>query len=1211
MRYIWILFFIMVSAIEAGIPFFVRTATGSFERMRWPNSAITVHVNASTASSLSNAQVMSEIQIAANQWQNIADSSVSFTVLTTATSPDTLGGSSPNMMNHISFGSGSNFNPGVIAITFTTARNDNGQIVDADIMFNKQDFVFVDNVANSDPLANRILLSGVATHEFGHLLGFDHSPIRAFVLKNAQIPESTMFPFYSNDQLTLAPDDVSLLSFTYPGGSSPFNGFVSGQIQSGAIAGEVINGAHVLIWDVEDRSKIYSSISGITGAGINFDGRFEVLGVPRGNYEAFIEPFPIAAPNYPNRQVQLQNDFVFLNAVPETLRQSFLNRVRTFPVEFWHNQAESALEPTSGSDTAVAFFLPVNGRQTVNFVTNQGNSNVNLSSSSLEVDQKYLYPNGRNAGEDLNLSWTRGKLIARNNSNQVVDTDLSERLTMSLAPASLADYSQNNLSSRASLCLTVAQPSFSRTTFTTSIQPTYIQSTIPYYAFELYAPLRTGAPDTCLSRLSVSLDSQTGTTQTFISDLLFISKANSDRSLVTFIPDIVFGIKNSGRQVFGDANKAYSAPGTFKIEPRFPNDQRVLAPISVTPDTSFTTFTTSQNSPIVTSPIAEISDSVGKLYQTTVQFAGEDNAEIQINLDGVALALQPAINFQSISPTGSSFLLSQGTVHITFPGIATAVAEIRIFPAFADQTPIPFLFQPSDFNVILTGSAGLPLFGSGTTGPFVIMNDGLIDPFPSPRKSDSLLYLGNPFYRSFVPAQAGVGSYNVRVSIVDIPLTQQEVLKFDTSNAALTEIVAAKRYLAMNSGEEIEVELIPRFSDNTRVNADISGLAFLSLGSSNGCHDTLATLRNGNNQETSPTNLSINPSPISVANSIRLTTVLKSRVTGFVTTSCPVTIAGRINSGGFQDIGKPARVEILDISENRLEVILDSELLPADGNSTTRITVIPTFPDGSRMGPNLDATRIKANITNGEFLRKTFQPDGVTQFLSPEGNNQVSFFNNKDGTYELSIRSTNFSTRALITLYVDDRLSLITKEIIFSKTGSADPDKTLIFVDTPVIYANGKNTAKITIYPRTVANEPLFLPETSIVSVFSTLGVLQGAITSNADGSWTQVLRSIPSSLSVTAEVRVEIDSIRMQPNQTVNIRMVNLDASKVVADFIFPQTNRIDPFDIAIMARHIRQNLCTATRKDNCLLDFNSDGVVNELDMQLMLKAYGNEALQ
>jgi len=166
-------------------------------------------------------------------------------------------------------------------------------------------------------------------------------------------------------------------------------------------------------------------------------------------------------------------------------------------------------------------------------------------------------------------------------------------------------------------------------------------------------------------------------------------------------------------------------------------------------------------------------------------------------------------------------------------------------------------------------------------------------------------------------------------------------------------------------------------------------------------------------------------------------------------------------------------------------------------------------------------------------------------------------------------------------------------------------------VDTPVIYANGKNTAKITIYPRTVANEPLFLPETSIVSVFSTLGVLQGAITSNADGSWTQVLRSIPSSLSLTAEVRVEIDSIRMQPNQTVNIRMVNLDASKVVADFIFPQTNRIDPFDIAIMARHIRQNLCTATRKDNCLLDFNSDGVVNELDMQLMLKAYGNEALQ
>ncbi len=1211
MRYFWVLLLVQVSVLQAGIPFFVRTATGSFERMRWPNSAITVHVNASTASSLSNAEVMSEIQIAANQWQSVADASVSFTVLTTASSPTALGGSPPDMMNHISFGSGSNFNPGVIAITFTTARNDNGEIVDADIMFNKQDFVFVNTVANSDPLANRILLSGVATHEFGHLLGFDHSPIRAFVLKNAQISESTMFPFYSNDQLTLAPDDISLLSFTYPSGSGNFNGFVSGQIQSGAIAGEVINGAHVLIWDVEDRSKMYSSISGITGSGINFDGRYEVLGVPRGNYEAFIEPFPIAAPNYPNRQVQLQSDFVFLNAVPDTLRQSFLNRVRTFPLEFWHNQAESALEPTSGSDTAVAFFLPVNGRQTVNFVTNQGNSNVNLSGSSLEVDQLFLYPNGKNAGEDLNLSWTRGKLIARNNSNQVVDTDLSERLTMTMVPANTADYSQNNLSSRATLCQTIAQPSFSRTTAITSIQPTYIQSSTPYYAFEIYAPLRTGAPDSCLTRLNVSLDSETGTTQIFVSSLLFISKANSDRSLVTFVPDIVFGIKNSGRQVFGDANKAYSAPGTFKIEPRFPNDQRVLAPITVTPDTSFVTSISSQNSPVVTSPIAEITDSIGKLYQTTVQFAGEDNAEIQINLDGVALALQPAINFQSISPTGSSFLLSQGTVHITFPGIATAVAEVRIFPAFADQTPIPFIFQPSDFNVILTGSTGLPLFGAGTTGPFIIMNDGLIDPFPSPRKSDSITYLGNPFYRSFIPAQPGVGSFNMRVSIVDIPLTQQEVLKFDTSSPALTEIVASKRYLAMNSGEEIEVELIPRFSDNTRVNADISGLAFLSLGSSDGCHDTLASLRNANNQETSPTNLSINPSPISVANSIRLTTVLRSRVTGFVTTSCPVTISGRINSSGFQDIGKPARVEILDINENRLEVNLDSDVLPADGISTTRITVIPTFPDGSRMGPNLDATRIKASISSGEFLRKALQPDGVTQFLRPEGSQQVSFFNNLDGTYELSIRSTNFSTRAFITLFVDNRLSLITKELEFTKTGSADPDKTLIFVDTPVIYANGKNVAKITIYPRTVANEPLFLPDTSIVSIFTTIGVLQGAITSNADGSWTQIIRSIPSLISVTADIRVEIDSIRMQPTQPITIRMVNLDASKVVADFIFPQTNRIDPFDIAIMARHIRQGLCTVSKKDNCLLDFNADGIVNEQDMQLMLKAYGNEALQ
>ena len=98
-----------------------------------------------------------------------------------------------------------------IAATLTTFECDTGKLVDADVLFNGEDFTFT---VEPDLLPTAADVENTMTHELGHLVGFDHSPD----------PQSTMYaeaPLGETIKRDLTADDAAGMCDVYTVGEEP------------------------------------------------------------------------------------------------------------------------------------------------------------------------------------------------------------------------------------------------------------------------------------------------------------------------------------------------------------------------------------------------------------------------------------------------------------------------------------------------------------------------------------------------------------------------------------------------------------------------------------------------------------------------------------------------------------------------------------------------------------------------------------------------------------------------------------------------------------------------------------------------------------------------------------------------------------------------------------------------------------------------------
>jgi len=153
-------------------------------------------------------------------------------------------------------------------VTITTTSP--AVVFDADIAFNPH----VQFSTSTPPLSNAIDLLSVATHEFGHALGLDHSGIA----------HAVMFPAGDtgeSQQRTLSADDLIGISFLYPSSNfSSYLGVISGQVTFANVGG--VYAAHLVAIDATSGNVVVDGLA-------NADGSYKLF-VPPGSYNVLVLP---------------------------------------------------------------------------------------------------------------------------------------------------------------------------------------------------------------------------------------------------------------------------------------------------------------------------------------------------------------------------------------------------------------------------------------------------------------------------------------------------------------------------------------------------------------------------------------------------------------------------------------------------------------------------------------------------------------------------------------------------------------------------------------------------------------------------------------------------------------------------------------------------------------------------------------------------------
>jgi Matrixin len=170
-----------------------------FSGHRWPGNSVPFYVNP-VNQDVSQSAAITAVQVAASNWKNQSTADI-YIYYAGTTTGSTIAN---NGRNEVFFRNESNGSTGAVTYWW---YGGNGKLMDADMMFYDAGFKFF---TGQSGCSLGIYIEDLATHEFGHFLGINHSADTTATMY------PTMSAWCNQSWRYLSQDDITAVQFAYP-----------------------------------------------------------------------------------------------------------------------------------------------------------------------------------------------------------------------------------------------------------------------------------------------------------------------------------------------------------------------------------------------------------------------------------------------------------------------------------------------------------------------------------------------------------------------------------------------------------------------------------------------------------------------------------------------------------------------------------------------------------------------------------------------------------------------------------------------------------------------------------------------------------------------------------------------------------------------------------------------------------------------------------